>query len=134
MNLTQPTERFDTLAEAEDTLKHQGFKLVADTCNWLDEAGRIDAGVYSVEDTSKFRIEYRTLKGAPTSTPMPDTIKAWAAWHPTKGFDAYHYEGAIAFADIDEALLEDVADLNETDGTDQLTGWRVVQVEIRRLP
>ena len=66
MNLTQPSERFDTLADAEDALKHQGFKLVADTCDWIDEAGLIDAGVYAVEGAhgaSKFRIEYRTLKG-----------------------------------------------------------------------
>jgi len=61
MNLTQPSERFDTLAEAEDTLKHQGFKLVPDTCDWIDEAGLIDAGVYPVEEA--YRIEYRTLKG-----------------------------------------------------------------------
>lgn len=68
MNLTQPSERFDTLAEAEDTLKHQGFKLVPDTCNWIDEAGLIDAGVYAVDEDTygacKYRIEYRTLKGA----------------------------------------------------------------------
>lgn len=65
---------------------------------------------------------------------MPDTIKAWAAWHPTKGFDAYTYEGAVAFADIDDDLTEMVEDLNETDGTDKTTGWRVVPVEIRRVP
>src|ERR1700758_3386051 len=70
---TQLSERFDTLGEAEDTLKHQGFKLVADTCNWIDEAGLIDAGVYAVDEdaygVSKYRIEYRTLIGngeAPT--------------------------------------------------------------------
>jgi hypothetical protein len=84
MNLTQPSDRFDTLAEAEDTLKHQGFKLVPDTCNWIDEAGLIDAGVYAVEGAhgvSKFRIEYRTLKrkrgvmAGPSHTPVDATSR-----------------------------------------------------------
>jgi hypothetical protein len=79
MNLTQPTERFDTLAEAEDTLKHEGFKLAPDTCDWISDDGLIDAGVYAVEGTygvSKFRIEYRTVKGkrgvtaGPSHTPV----------------------------------------------------------------
>jgi hypothetical protein len=82
MNLTQPSERFDTLGEAEDTLKHQGFKLVADICNWIDEDGLIDAGIYPVEGAycvSKFRIEYRTLNGkrgvmaGPSHTPVEAT-------------------------------------------------------------
>ena len=84
MNLPQPSERFDTLGEAEETLKHEGFKLVADTCNWIDEAGLIYAGVYAVEGAygvSKFRIEYRTLKGkrevmaASSHTPVDATSR-----------------------------------------------------------
>jgi hypothetical protein len=84
MNLTQPSERFDTLADAEDALKHQGFTLVANTCDWIDEAGLIDAGVYAVEGAygvSKFRIEYRTLKGkrgvmaGPSHTPVDATSR-----------------------------------------------------------
>lgn len=56
--------------------------------------------------------------------------KGWAVWHPTKGFDAYAYEGAVAYADIADDLLEEVADLNETDGTDKINGWRIVAVTI----
>ncbi len=55
------TRRFETLKDAEDALMEQGFKLVPDTCNWIDDAARIDAGVYPVEDAygiSKYRIEY----------------------------------------------------------------------------
>ena len=42
------TIEFKTLAEAEDHLKRQGFRLVPDTCNWTNEAGD-DAGCYPVE-------------------------------------------------------------------------------------
>ena len=39
------TRRFETLKDAEDALMEQGFKLVPDTCNWIDDAARIDAGI-----------------------------------------------------------------------------------------
>jgi len=64
-----PTRRFETLKDAEDTLTEQGFKLVPNTCNWIDDAGRIDAGVYPVEEAygvSKYRIECRALDATPT--------------------------------------------------------------------
>lgn len=64
---------------------------------------------------------------------MSDTIKAYAAWHPTKGFDEYHYEGPIAFADHDRTLLDDIKELNETDRTNNRNGWRIVEVEMRRI-
>jgi hypothetical protein len=32
------TRQFETLKDAEDTLMEQGFKLVPDTCNWIDDA------------------------------------------------------------------------------------------------
>jgi hypothetical protein len=56
-----PTRRFETLKDAEDNLKEQGFRLVPGTCNWTDDAGQIDAGVYPVEQAYgvKYRIEYR---------------------------------------------------------------------------
>ena len=67
---------------------------------------------------------------------MPETnsVKAWAAWHPEKGFDEHHYEGPIAFADMDDeyGVLSIVKDLNELDGTNSVNGWRAVPVEIRR--
>jgi hypothetical protein len=56
------TRRFETLKDAEDALMEQGFKLVPDTCNWIDDAAQIDAGVHPVEEAngvSKYRIEYR---------------------------------------------------------------------------
>jgi hypothetical protein len=64
---------------------------------------------------------------------MKDIIIAYAAWHPTKGFDEYHYEGPIAFADLEEedGIIEVVKDLNESEGTNE---WRAVKVEIRRIP
>jgi hypothetical protein len=58
---------------------------------------------------------------------MKDRIIAWASWHPTKGFDEHAYEGPVAYADHDVAL-------NETDGTNSRDGWRMVKVEIRKLP
>jgi hypothetical protein len=63
------TRRFETLKDAEDALMEQGFKLVPDTCNWIDDAAKIDAGVYPVEEAygiSKYRIEYRALDATPT--------------------------------------------------------------------
>jgi len=62
------TRRFETLKDAEDALMEQGFKLVPDTCNWIDDAARIDAGVYPEEayGISKYRIEYRALDATPT--------------------------------------------------------------------
>jgi len=43
--LVDTTRRFKTLKDAEDALMGQGFKLVPDTCNWIDDAAQIDAGV-----------------------------------------------------------------------------------------
>jgi hypothetical protein len=63
------TRRFENLKDAEDALMEQGFKLVPDTCNWIDDAAKIDAGVYPVEEAygvSKYRIEYRALDATPT--------------------------------------------------------------------
>jgi hypothetical protein len=65
---------------------------------------------------------------------MKDRIIAWASWHPTKGFDEHAYEGPVAYADHDVGLLDDIKDLNETDGTNSRDGWRMVKVEIRKLP
>jgi hypothetical protein len=65
---------------------------------------------------------------------MSDVIKGWAVWHPTKGFDAYQYEGAIAFADLNDDIVEMVTDLNETDGTNKTNGWRAVPVILTRAP
>ncbi len=64
---------------------------------------------------------------------MTETIKGYAAWHPTKGFDGYHYEGPVAFADHDRTLLDDIKELNEGDRTNNRNGWRIVEVEIRRI-
>lgn len=64
---------------------------------------------------------------------MTYSIKGWAAWHPEKGFDEYHYEGPIAFADHDRTLLDDIKELNEADRTNARKGWRMVQVEIRKF-
>lgn len=63
-----------------------------------------------------------------------DVVKGWAIWHPTKGFDAYAYEGAIAYADIADDLIEEVNNLNETDGTDKTNGWRIIAVNITPAP
>ncbi len=55
-------EVFDSLADAERTLMDRGFKLVPDTCDWIDHTGLIDAGIYPVTDDhseEKYRIEYR---------------------------------------------------------------------------
>jgi hypothetical protein len=55
------TRRFETLKDAEDALMEQGFKLVPNTCNWIDADGN-DAGTYPVEEAYgvlKYRIEYR---------------------------------------------------------------------------
>jgi len=48
---------FKTLAEAEDHLIRQGFRLVPGTCDWRNEAGD-DAGCYAIE-----REPYGTVKG-----------------------------------------------------------------------
>lgn len=65
---------------------------------------------------------------------MAEKLTAWAAWHPTKGFDDYHYEGPVAFMDHDRTLLDDIKELNEEDGTNNRNGWRMVKVEITKLP
>jgi hypothetical protein len=54
----------------------------------------------------------------------------YAKWHPEKGFDKHHYEGPCVFADLDDALIADVLDSNETDGTDNRTGWRATPVKV----
>lgn len=56
----------------------------------------------------------------------------WAAWHPRHGFHMpRHYEGPIAFADLDGAV-ELVAELNiladDYDRTTNRNGWRAVKV------
>lgn len=58
---------------------------------------------------------------------------AWAAWHPTHGFEIPHfYEGAIAFADLDGAGRL-VRYLNEVDLTTNRTGWRAVKAELVKV-
>lgn len=64
---------------------------------------------------------------------MTETTKGYAAWHPEKGFDEYHYEGPIVFADHDRTLLDDIKELNENDRTNNRKGWRIVEVEVRRI-
>src|SRR5258708_35457286 len=66
------TRRFETLKDAEGALMEQGFKLVPDTCNWIGDAARIDAGLYPEEayGISKYRIEYRALDATPTRRPL----------------------------------------------------------------
>ena len=36
----------------------------------------------------------------------------------------------IAFADVSDHLVEMVTDLNETDGTNKINGWRAVAVNV----
>jgi hypothetical protein len=76
------TRRFETLKDAEDALIEQGFELVPDTCNWIDDAAQIDAGVYPVEEAngvSKYRIEYRSrhhrVHSAPPMNMPVDTTR-----------------------------------------------------------
>jgi hypothetical protein len=57
---------------------------------------------------------------------------AWAAWHPKHGFSVPHYEGAIAFVDLDEAARH-VRWLNADDGTNNRNGWRAVKVQLVRV-
>jgi hypothetical protein len=54
----------------------------------------------------------------------------YSAWHPEKGFDVHHYEGPIVYADLDEALLTDVQEKNEEDGTNNRNGWRATSVKV----
>jgi len=59
---------------------------------------------------------------------------AWAAWHPKHGFDVPElYEGAIAFADLDEAARL-VRILNADHGTNNRNGWRAVKVKFVKVP
>lgn len=79
--------------------------------------------------------KFHGCSGPCPKPPLPkpkDTITAFAAWHPVKGFDEHHYEGPIAFADLDDegGVIEVVKDLNQTEGT---TEWRAVKVEIKRV-
>ena len=64
---------------------------------------------------------------------MNDKIIGWAVWHPVKGFDEFAYEGPVVYADLDDDLLEEIDDMNESDGTDRTTGWRIVKVEVRKI-
>ncbi|MES2030893.1 MAG: hypothetical protein V4477_17060 [Pseudomonadota bacterium] len=61
---------------------------------------------------------------------MKNAFRAWAAWHPTKGFDKHHYEGAFAYADLCRGATSLAYDLNTLDGTTNRNGWRVVPVNI----
>lgn len=61
---------------------------------------------------------------------MKSSFRAWAPWHPTKGFDQHHYEGPFAYADLCKSLTLDVADLNDMDRSTPKTGWRGVPVTI----
>ena len=61
---------------------------------------------------------------------MKDRIEAWAVWHPEHGFIHFQPEGAVAYADLCEALILDVQDQNEDDPKKQ---WKAVKVEIKRL-
>lgn len=59
-----------------------------------------------------------------------NTFRAWAPWHPAKGFDKHHYEGPFAYADLCKPLRNNVADLNDLDGTTSKNGWRGVPVAV----
>ena len=53
---------FQTLAEAERHLLAQGFRLLPNSCDWVDASGLIDAGIYPETDSrgnEVYRIEYR---------------------------------------------------------------------------
>jgi hypothetical protein len=66
---------------------------------------------------------------------MADKIIAYAAWHPSKGFDEHAYEGPVAYADLEDedGVIDQVKDLNDLDGTTTANGWRAVKVEIKRI-
>jgi len=64
---------------------------------------------------------------------MGEKIIGWAAWHPVKGFDDSAYEGPVVYADLDDALLEEIDDMNASDGADLKSGWRIVKVEVRKI-
>jgi hypothetical protein len=58
----------------------------------------------------------------------------WAPWHPRHGYEIPgYYEGAIAFADIDDAVAL-VRSLNSDDKTNNRTGWRAVKTVLVRAP
>lgn len=58
----------------------------------------------------------------------------WAAWHPRHGFEIPHfYDGAVAFADIDDAVRL-VRALNADDKTNNRNGWRAVKTMLVRAP
>lgn len=93
--------------------------------------GAADVNFFKLQTASAEDIEFCRQKRPEWFSPAAVSGgKGWAVWHPTKGFDAYQYEGAIAYADLNDDLLEDVADLNDTDGTDKITGWRIVPVKL----
>ena len=57
--MTKETTMHQTLAEAEDYLRRQGFKLLPDTCDWRNEAGD-EAGCYPAGRKARpegFRVE-----------------------------------------------------------------------------
>jgi hypothetical protein len=65
---------------------------------------------------------------------MIEKITGWAAWHHVKGFDGHHYEGPVVYADLDDALLADIADLNDSEPYGKRAGWHAVKVEVRKVP
>lgn len=73
-----------------------------------------------------------TWKERPKVAAQPVPI-GWACWHPRHGFAIPdHYEGAIAWADLDPAVRE-VRALNAEAGTDNRNGWRAVKVGLVKL-
>lgn len=83
--VTPAHHRFRTLEEAENALLAQGFRLVPNTCNWIDPTGTVDAGCYEAEKLSNdpwsdacfIRIEYRNLtKPADVSARTMETVDA----------------------------------------------------------
>jgi hypothetical protein len=66
--LTSADNRFTSLADAEQALKDQGFRLAPDRgigsgrCDWIDATGAIEAGIYGVPCTDGvelYRIAYQ---------------------------------------------------------------------------
>jgi len=64
---------------------------------------------------------------------MAEKITGWAAWHPSKGFDDYAYEGPVVYADLDDDLIEEIDNMNGDEGTNKTDGWRIVKVEVRKV-
>jgi hypothetical protein len=89
-------------------------------------------GYNSFQDYDQFMKEQEAkAQAAKQEKPAPAVMTGWAAWHHTKGFDPYHYEGPIVYGDLNEELINDIDSLNEYE-TEKL--WKAVKVEVRKVP